>query len=282
MVEREQSGERVEEIERLHLRGNHARRIEDRREIEQGGERDRQRVVDVVVEHRQRRDRQREPHGQHHLEHDQHRHERVARRHPVMVQHDQQPQDDRDLGQELDQPRAGGAEDQELAGERHAAGEPRMFGEDPGAGAERLQGEVPDEVAAQQERPVVRHLDAHHVAEHHHQDGHGEQRVDQRPHETQQRALILDLEVAHHEPAQQLPVAPQLPDAGERAPVGRDGAHARAPSRRHRASRRARAHSVRPAQQFHHMRTSTGAGSGSRPTARRARRTPGFRSRHAR
>ena len=234
MVERQQPRDRVEEVQVPRGGGDHLGRIEHRREIEQRRERDGKRVVDVVVEHRERRDRQGQADHQEQLDQEQHRQHEIALGHPVMVEDRQHGEDQAHLHRELDQPRAGGAEDEDLAGERDAAGQPRVLGKDVGAGVERLEHEVPDEVAAQQEGPVVGERDPNHVAEHHAEDRHGEERVHQCPDEAEQRALVLHLEVAHHEAVEQLPVAPDASHATERAD------HAAYRSRRSRARRRAR------------------------------------------
>ena len=126
------------------------------------------------------------------------------------MQQDQREQDERDLGAELDQTGTGRPEDEDLARKRHASDEPRMLGENVGPGVEGLQHEIPDEVSAQEERPVVRHLYPHDMAEDDDENGDGEQGIDQRPDESEERTLVLDLEIPDHEASEQLAVSPHL------------------------------------------------------------------------
>ena len=79
-----------------------------------------------------------------------------------------------DLGQEFQQTRADRAQDQNLAREGDAPGEPGVLGKDVGAGVERLEDAVPHEVAAQDECPVVPQWNTHHMAEDQDENRYGE------------------------------------------------------------------------------------------------------------
>jgi hypothetical protein len=70
--------------------------------------------------------------------------------------------------------------------------------------------EHPREVAAHQERPVVRDADADDVVEDTDENDDGRKRVQQCPEEAEHRPLVTHLEVAGDEPRQQLAVPPQI------------------------------------------------------------------------
>ena len=91
-----------------------------------------------------------------------------------------------------------------------------MLRKDVRARVQSLKHAVPDEVSAQYEGPVVRQWNTDDVTEYQDENCDGDQWVEQSPHESQKRSLILHLEIADDHAAQQLPVLPYLGETGWR------------------------------------------------------------------
>src|SRR5207249_10354960 len=109
------------------------------------------------------------PDRQEELEQNQDREQGEAHLDRMVQEHRQHYHDQAQLRYELDEPRAGRAEHQDLTGEGYAPSEPGVLREDVRAGIEGLEHEVPDEIAAQEKPPVMRQRNPDHVAEHQNQ-----------------------------------------------------------------------------------------------------------------